>query len=189
MEPARHNQVPRYIYFVITAILALMYCYAAFIDTQPAEKVVEDFYTAYFSRDYASVAENLSVFWAVQFLPQYSNYTAEKLLANREQVIKDIEEVITDIESKNKFPSGLTVNIEKKYSKRGKNSAIVAYSFMEKGQKHHMEMAILIYEKGAFRIISFSPASPQELESITKEDIKNLDEQFAQLLNKKPASL
>ncbi|SHG52130.1 hypothetical protein SAMN02745221_00379 [Thermosyntropha lipolytica DSM 11003] len=189
METKNNNSVPKYIYFVIPAILALMYFYAAFIDTSPAEKVVEDFYDAYFSRDYARVAQNLSVFWAVQFLPQYSTYSPAELLERREQVIKDIEQVITDIESQNKFPSDLTVNIEKKYSQKGKNSAIVAYSFIENGQKQHMEMAILIYEKGAFRIISFYPVSQEELQNITKEDMKNLDEQFSSLLNNKPARL
>lgn len=189
MESNNNNKVPRYIYFVIIAILALMYYYAAFIDTAPAENVVEDFYDAYFTRDYARVAQNLSVFWAFKLLPQYSSYSPDELLKNREQIIKDIEQVIAHIESQNKFPSDLSVNIEKKYSKKGKNSAIVAYSFIQSGKKQHMEMALLIYEKGAFRIISFSPASPEELENITKDDIKNLDQQFYKLLNNKPARL
>lgn len=181
MEKKVNQEFPKYIYFLMAAILALMYYYAAFVDTAPAENVVADFYDAYFSRDYERVAQNLSVFWAVQFLPQYSNYSPAELLKNRDQVIKDIAEVITEIESGNKFPSELSIKIEKKYSKKGKNSAIVAYSFIESGQKHGMEMAILIYEQEAWRIISFAPADPAELETITKEDIQNLDRQFANL--------
>ncbi|MBO8158108.1 hypothetical protein [Thermosyntropha sp.] len=181
MNKTAANGVPRYIYFVIVAILALMYYYAAFVDTSPAENAVEDFYTAYFNRDYAAAAQNLSVFWAVQFLPQYQSYSPEELIKNRDKIIKEITEIITEIESKNKIPSDLSIKIQKKYSKREKNSAVVAYSFVEKGKEQGMEVAILIYEKGGWRIISFSPTAPEAMEQITKQDMKDLDKQFSEL--------
>lgn len=175
-------RVPRFIFVVIIAILASMYWYAAYGDTPAPEKTVKIFYQAYFDRDFNTVANNLSVFWAVRFLPDYASMSPEQLLENRTKIEGDISKVIADIEKDNQIPKGVSIEVMKEYTKMGKNSAIVVYGFKENGEVTSMETALLINEKGQLRIFNMSPVDPQTLEQIKAVDINVLDENFDSLL-------
>lgn len=175
-------RVPRFIFVVIIAILASMYWYAAYGDTPAPEKTVKIFYQAYFDRDFNTVANNLSVFWAVRFLPDYASMSPEQLLENRTKIEGDISKVIADIEKDNQIPKGVSIEVMKEYTKMGKNSAIVVYGFKENGEVTSMETALLINEKGKLRIFNMSPVDPQTLEQIKAVDINVLDENFDSLL-------
>ncbi len=175
-------RVPRFIFVVVIAMFAAMYWYAAYGDTPAPEKTVKTFYQAYFDRDFNTVAQNLSVFWSVRFLPDYASMTPEQLLENRTKIEGDISKVIADIEKENSVPKGVSIEVMKEYTKMGENSAIVVYSFMENGKATGMETALLIKEKGQLRIFNMSPIDPQTLEQIKAVDIKVLDENFDSLL-------
>lgn len=182
METTVTRRVPKFIYVIIIAVLGLMYYYAAFIDTPLPERTVQNFYQAYFDKDYETVAENLSVFWAVQFLPEYHNMSPVELVENRAKIEKDIAFIISEIEKDAKYPEDLHIVIDSKLTKLAENSAIVGYTFAENGQASGMEVAILIKEDGAFRIYNMSPANPSDLENITTENMQILDENFKKLL-------
>ena len=175
-------RVPRFIFVVIIAIFAAMYWYAAYGDTPAPEKTVKTFYQAYFDRDFDTVAKNLSVFWSVRFLPDYASMSPEQLLENRTKIEADISKVIADIEKENSVPKGVSIEVMKEYTKMGKNSAIVVYSFKENGKDTGMETALLIKEKGQLRIFNMSPIDPETLEQIKAVDINVLDENFDSLL-------
>lgn len=177
--------VPKSIFIIIVAILASMFYYAAFIDKSGAEKTVEDFYQAYFNRDYDTVAEHLSVFWAVQFLPQYQNLSPGQLLENRATIEKEIAQIIKEIEEDTKYPENLRIEVNSSLTKQRDNSALVGYTFQENGETSGMEVAILINESGAYRIYSMSPANPTDIQGITDENMDNLDANFKSLLEQK----
>lgn len=174
--------VPKSIYIIIVATLAAMFIYATYIDSLPAEKTVENFYKAYFNRDYETVAEHLSVFWSVQFLPQYQNLSPGELIANRPQIEKDIAQIIAEIEGDTTYPKDLHIVVNSQFTKQTDNSALVGYSFRESGEISGMEIAILINESGAYRIYSMLPANPNDIESITDENMDILDANFKMLL-------
>jgi hypothetical protein len=176
------RRVPRFIFAVILLGLAGLYWFAAYGDTPAPEKVVKNFYHAYFNRDFNTVAQNLSVFWSVRFLPDYASQTPAELLANRSKVEKDIASVITDIEKDNEIPTDVTIEIMKDYTKIGKESAIVVYNFIEGGKKTSMEASILILENGQFRIFNMSPVDDSVLDQIKSLDINILDQNFTDLL-------
>lgn len=159
-----------------------MYYYAAYVDVANPEKVVENFYEAYFARDYEKVAENLSVFWAVQFVPQYTSQSPAELLSNREELIKKIGQLIAEQEKENLMEDNYSVEIHQEYTRQGTNSALVVYSIKQNGNEVSMEMAILINEAGQFRIFSMTPVNKEALEMITEEDIQALEKSFTELL-------
>jgi len=174
--------VPKILYVLIIVILAGMYYYAAYVDVSNPEKVVENFYNAYFAGDYDNVAENLSVFWSVQFLPEYTSQSPAELLNNRDEIIKEINQVISEQEKENPLEDNYSVEIHPEYTRQGMNSALVVYSIKQNGNKVGMEMAILINEAGQFRIFSMTPVNTESLEMITEEDVQALEKSFTELL-------
>jgi len=181
-DKSAKRRVPRSIFVIIILSFAALYWYSAYGATPAPEKTVKTFYQAYFNRDYNTVAKNLSVFWSVRFLPQYASMSAPELLENRTKIEGEISKIIADIEKENEVPEGVTIDIMKEYTKIGKESAIVVYEFKEKGTVTSMETAILILEKGQFRIFNMSPVDTTVLEQIKALDINILDENFADLL-------
>ena len=117
-----------------------MYYYAA-MDVSEPEKVVEDFHSAYFNRDYETMAENLSVFWSVQFLPQYTSQSPAELLNNRDQIVKEISQVIAEQEEENILEDNYSIEVNPEYTRKGTNSAVVVYSVKQDGNKLGMELA------------------------------------------------
>lgn len=179
------RRVPRFIFVMILVCFAGLYWYAVYGDTPTAspEKTVTDFYQAYFNRDFDTVAQNLSVFWSVRFLPEYASMSAAELLENSPQIEKDIASVISEIEQDNQIPSGVTVDIIKDYTRVGQDSAIVVYDFNEDGTVTSREAAILILENGQFKIFNMSPVDDSVLEQIKTVDMNSLDKNFEELLN------
>lgn len=159
-----------------------MYYYAAFVDVSDPEQVVEDFYTAYFERDFETVAENLSVFWSVQLLPQYTSQTPTELLNNRDEIIAAVSQVIAEQEKNNPLADNLSVEVLSEYTRQGNNSALVVYSIKENGTEVSLEMAILIKEADSFRIFSMTPVNKEALNMVTEEDFNALEESFTELL-------
>jgi len=175
-------RVPRFLLVVIVLLLAGMYSYAAFMDKPAPEKTVNNFYQGYFTKDYNAVASNLSVFWSVRFLPEHQDQTPAELLAARSQIEKEIATVIAEIEADNELPEGLEIKILEEYTKIGTNSALVVYDFLEQGQPTSREAALLINEKGQFRIFNMSPLDDSLMEEVKNFAIEDLDEGFATLL-------
>lgn len=180
-EPSKSG-VPRFLFVAIIAILGAMFWYSAYGETPAPEKTVKTFYQAYFDRDFDTVAKNLSVFWSVRFLPEYADMEPAELLANRTKIEADISKVIAEIESQNTVPQGVSIEIMKEYTKMGKNSAIVVYSFNEDGKDTGMETALLIKENDKLRIFNMSPIDAETLEQIKAVDMTILDENFDSLL-------
>lgn len=185
MENTVRAGSPKWIWVVIIALLASMYSYAAYFDPTRPDKAVENFYQAYFARDYNTVASHLSVFWAVRFLPQYADMSPEELVNNRAKIEKDISKVIATIEENNASPKNIKIEIMKPYTKIGNYSAIVLYEFKEKNTSQGMEAAILIKEQGRFRIFTMTPVDTQGLDQVKAADINELDTNFKQLLETK----
>ena len=178
------RRVPRALFAIILICFAGLYWFAAYGDTPAPEKTVKNFYQAYFNRDFNTVAQNLSVFWSVRLLSEnYATMTPAELLANRAAIEKEVAAAIADIEKDNQIPAGVTISVMKDYTKVGKESAIVVYSFMEGGKATSMEAAILIMEKGQFRIFNMSPVDASVLDQIKSLDVNILDQNFADLLN------
>lgn len=173
--------VPKVLYVFIIVILAAMYYYAAYIDVSKPEKVVQNFYAAYFDRNYEKVAENLSVFWSVQFLPQYTSQSPAQLLENRDKIVAEVRDVIAEVEKGNQIPPDMSVRVLPQYTKQRPNSALVAYSVQQDVRPASMEMAILIKEAGRYRIYSMTPVNTEALEMIKEEDVDALEESFAEL--------
>lgn len=181
----RASYVPKYIYVIIIATLAVMFIYGQYIDSTPAEKTVENFYNAYFNRDFDTVAQYLSVFWSVQFLPQYQDLSPRELIERRPDIEKDIARILAELEKDITYPEDLHIVINSEYTRETANSAIVGYVFQEKEETSGVELAILINESGAYRIYSVISADQADLNSITDENMEILDANFKKLLEQK----
>lgn len=180
-----NHSVPKPIFLIILIVFMAMSYYAHFLDTPAPEKAVNNFYSAYFNQDYDTVAQNLSVFWAVQLLPQYYAMSPAELLENRDAIEKDMAAVIRSIEEGATYPENLNIKIDSTLTREMPHSALVGYTFEENGQAMGMEIAILIKEKNAFRIYNMSPGQPEFLETVTAEDMQILDDNFKLLLEQK----
>ncbi len=176
------SRVPRSLLVIIIILLAALYSYAAFIDKPAPEKTVEEFYQAYLTQDFDTVAQNLSVFWSVRLLPEYANQSPTELIEARSEIEPKISAILLAIEEGNTTPGSISVQVLPEYTQTGENSAIVAYSFIENGQVIGLETAILIKERGQFRIFTMSPINETVLDQIKDMDVNTLDESFATLL-------
>lgn len=182
LEKVVTKSAPKSLYFIIIAALVAMYLYAVFFDFPAPEKTVQNYYTAYFNKDYDNVAGNLSVFWAVESLPQYHDMSPAELIQNRALIEKDFSVFIAEIEKDTQYPQDLHIEIEPSYTKMGNNCAFVGYLFKEKDQELGMGVALLLREKGAFRIYDMAPVPLEYLETVTEEDMQQLDADFQRLL-------
>lgn len=183
LEKTAAKGVPKIILVMIPLILAAMYYYAAFIDTSAPENTVRDFYGAYFEKDYETVSNNLSVFWGAQMLPQYASLKPQELLNKRAQIESDMAAFLANYGGNAPVPEDLSIEILKKYTKKGEYGAMVAYSFKEAGEEKSLEAAFLVKEDGKFRIYNLVPISRDILPQVANYDIKSLDSQISQLLN------
>lgn len=182
MENTPPAKVPVFIWVVIVALLAGMYGYAAFWDPGRPEKTVQNFYQAYFTGDFDTVADNLSVFWAARLLPQYMNMNATELLAHRSEIEKEISQLFSEVESMYDAPRDISVEVLKPYTKEGELGAVVVYRFKEKSQNAGMEAALLIKENGRFRIFTMTAVDEFSLLQIKAMDISEMDQNFNELL-------
>lgn len=182
MENTSPARVPRFIWVVIIALLASMYSYAVYFDPTNPEKTVKNYFQAYLTKDYDAVASNLSVFLAARTLPQYAEMTSVELVNNREKIEKDLSKVISSMEKNNPVPENITIEVMPEYTKKGNNAAIVLYQIKVAGKDSGMQAAILIMEKGRFRIMDMTAIDPQALEQIKAENIDELDANFAEIL-------
>ena len=179
------TRVPRSLFVFIILILGAMYYYAAYVDSPDPEQTVENFYQAYFSHDYDTMAENLSVFWSVNFLPQYQTLTPAQLLEKRDAIEKETSAMLAKLEEQTTIPSGIDMEFLPSYTQVGEKSAVTAYEFKQNGESMGMELAILIKEDNQLRIINTMPVNKETLEQIKTSDISDLDSSFEQLLNAK----
>lgn len=175
-------QVPKVLYAVIILILAGMYYYADVLDVRSPEETVQTFYEAYFEQDYAVVAENISVFWAAQLLPDYSTKDSKDLLANRPAIEKDVAEFFSTVETGQKPPEGIKLQVKPEYTMTGEYSALVVYELLQDEESLTMEVAMLIKEGKDFYVINVYPLQASDLNAVKNFDIAQLDATFKQLL-------
>ena len=128
------------------------------------------------------MSANLSVFWSVQFLPQYTSLSPAELLNNRDAIIKEVRQVIAEGEKENILEEDYSIEVLPEYTRQGTNSALVVYSIKENGREVSLEMAILIKEDSQFRIFNMMPTNKEALDMITHEDFKALEESLGKLL-------
>lgn len=185
MNEPTQRRVPRFIPVLVLVLLAGMYYYAAYIDSSGPEETVNNFYHAYFNKDFDTVAQNLSVFWGVRLLPQYTSMQPAELLKNRAEIEKEVGTILKSTEKDNPIPANTSIEILKENTKVGKNSAIVVYDIKENGKKIFTEAAILINELNKFRILEMIPIDASNLEQLKQIDINTLDKNFETLLNTK----
>lgn len=184
MDKPIKRGVPKSILVIIIVILAAMYYYAAYEDYSNPEVAVKSFYTAYFHNDYQTVAENLSVFWGVQFMPQYMLMSPDQLIENRPAIEKNMTEFISRVETENKVPTDMTIKILPRYTQRAENTALVAYEFKQKDKSVGMEMALLLKEKNRMHILKMMPVTEEQLQQLNGNDITVLEESFKDMLGR-----
>ena len=180
-HPAKTG-VPKVLPVLIVAILAGMYYYAAYVDISSPDKTVDHFYQAYFAKDYESVAQDLSVFWSVNYLPQYVNMSPSELLQNRAEIEKETAAMLQNLEGDQPLEEDISIEVLKEYTKTGEYSALVVYQVMQQEQPIQKEVAFLIREAGDYKIINLSPIRESDLEIVKSYDLDQLDDSFKQLL-------
>jgi hypothetical protein len=174
--------VPKFLYVLIIVILAGMFYYAEYVDISDPEKVIADFYSAYFTQDYQATADNLSVFWSVNYLPQYATEEPANLVAEREKVVKETADLIKEMEAGNPMPDNLSIKVLPEYTRTLPNSAVVVYSFLEDGKEVGKSVAILIMEAGQYRILNWQPIPDEALATVKDIDLAAIDKNFQDLM-------
>jgi hypothetical protein len=174
--------VPKWIFLVIIIIISVMFLYASYWDRPVAEETVDEFYHAYFDKDFETMAQNLSVFWSANFLPQYAYMDKDELLASRPEIEKATVEMFTSIEGEEPMPSNIDVKILKEYTKQGENSALVVYEIVEGKTVAGTEAALLIQEESGYKIFTMASVDRATLQQLKDVDISILDENFGHLL-------
>jgi len=176
--------VPKSLFVLIIVILASMFYYAAYRDYSNPEVAVKTFYQAYFKSDYPTMAQNLSVFWGVQFMPQYMLMSPQELIENRPAIEKSMAEFISQMESENKVPANMSIKILPKYTQRADHTALVVYEFRQHNKSVGMEMSLLVKEHNRMRIFQMMPADQAQLDQLTGNDIAPMEASFKEMLER-----
>ena len=174
--------VPKSLFILIIVILASMFYYAAYRDYSNPEVTVKSFYQAYFKSDYETMSQNLSVFWGVQFMPQYMLMSPQELIENRPTIEDSMTEFISRMESENKVPSNMSIKILSKYTQRADNTALVAYEFRQQNKLVGIEMALLVKENNRMRILQMMQVDQKQLNQLSGNDIAEMEESFKEIL-------
>ena len=182
MNQTPSRGVPKFLYVLIIVILAAMFYYAEYVDTSDPENVIANFYSAYFAGDYQATADNLSVFWSVNYLPQYATEEPVNLVAKRETVVKETAELIKEMDAGNPMPDNLGVKVIPEYTRTMPNSAVVVYSFLEDDKEVGKSVSILIMEDKQYRILSWQPIPDEALETVKDIDLAAMDKNFQDLM-------
>ncbi len=182
MDKPVERGVPKILFLLIILILAAMYYYAAYRDHSNPEVAVRDFYNGYFQKDYETVAQNLSVFWGVQFMPEYMLMSPQELIEDRPAIEKKMGDFISRVEAETKIPAGMSIKILPKYTQRAENTALVAYELKEKNKPAGMEMALLLKEKNRMYILKMMAVNQEQLQQLNGNDISDLEQSFQEML-------
>ncbi|NLW92037.1 MAG: hypothetical protein GXY34_10640 [Syntrophomonadaceae bacterium] len=173
--------VPAVLYFLMIAILAGMYYFAAFVMYANPEKVVNAYYDAYFAGDFKTVSEHTSVFLAAQALPQYGNLSPATLVAERREIEKDIA-LIMEQNADTANYEGLSIEVMPEYTRKGESTAIVVYKVLKDGKELGMEAAIMDKETKRLRLFQTTPIVKESLAEIKQLDMKEMDKNLATML-------
>lgn len=184
MDKPVKRGVPKILFILIIVLLAAMYYYAAYRDYSNPEVTVRNFYNAYFQKDYETVAQNLSVFWGVQFMPEYMLMSPQELIADRPAIEKKMGDFISRVEAESKIPADMSIKILSKYTQRAENTALVAYEFKEKNKSAGMEMALLLKENNRMYILKMMPVNEEQLQQLNGNDISELEQSFKEMLGR-----
>ena len=175
-------RVPQSLLALVVIILGAMYYYAAYVDIPTPEDTVTEFYEAYFNQDYSMAAENISVFWAAQLLPEYADLKPGELLADRATLEKETAEFFSMAEQQNPTPPDVGVVVNPAYSRIGESSALVVYELTQENEPVSMEIAMLIKETDRFYILNIYPLQEANLKDIQEFDMDALDSDFKAIL-------
>ncbi len=175
-------QVPRSLIFLAVIILGAMYYYAAYVDFPTPEDTVNEFYEAFFVQDYEIAAQNISVFWAAQLLPEYANHQPSQLLSERTALEKEAAQFFAMIEEYNPTPPGLKIKVDPDYSRTGQYGALVVYELNQGGEPLSREMAMLIKENNRFYIMNLYPLQEENLKDVLEFDMEALDSDLEALM-------
>jgi hypothetical protein len=146
--------------------------------------VVRTYYQAYFKGDYETMAQNLSVFWGVQFMPQYMTMSPQELIENRPAIEKNMAEFISGMELGNKVQDNMSINMLPEYTQRTDNTALVVYEFRQQNKAVGMEMALLLKENNHMRILKMITVDQEQLDHLTGNDIAEIEESFKEMLER-----
>lgn len=182
MDKPVKKEVPKSLFVLIIVILASMFYYAAYKDPSNPEVIVRNFYNAYFQNDYETVAQNLSVFWGAQFMPQYMLMSPEELIEKRPIIEKNMTKLISQIESQNKIPDDMNVKILSKYTQRQKNTGLVVYELREKNKPINLEMALLLKENNRMYLLQWWSIDREQLQQLNKNDLVAIEAYYSELL-------
>ena len=183
--PAAPVKTPVSLFVLIILILGATYYYAAFVDTSSSngpEATVNSFYRAYFEHDYDTVSSETSVFWAIQYLPQYQNLDPAQVMAERSEIIQDFAEVLYSLGASQPVQGDISIQILPHYTRILSHSALIAYDFIQDGNPAGMEAALLIKEDGGFKIYSVNPTSEEVMLSVTDDDMELINNNCKALL-------
>lgn len=175
-------QIPRSLPVLAVVILAAMFYYAAFIEIPTPEDTVAEFYEAFFIQDFDLAAQNISVFWAAQLLPDYADHKPAQLLAERPALEKEAAKFFARVEEQNPTPPDVSIAINPAYSRTGEYSALVVYELSQGSDAVSMEIAILIKENDRFYIMNVIPLREENLKDVQEFDMGDLDADFQEIL-------
>jgi len=184
LDTAKKAGVPIVLPILAVIAFAAMFCLATFYPnigkTGGPEKTVENFYLAYAGSDYEGMAENLSVFWSLQFLPQYGVNKPSELIEKRPEIVKDTAEILssttTDIDTE------LKVKVLPEYTQEWNNTAMVVYAGLKDEEEMGREVALLVKEKEDFYIYIWMPIYDEESIETLKSEFSEFDTYYSEIL-------
>ncbi len=186
MDTPKKAGFPKILPVLIVVILAAMYYIAAYYpdlgQAKGPEKTVDNFYASYINSDYQGMAENLSVFWSLQFLPQYSGSKPSELIAQRDVIEKETAELLSSTTTN--IETGLKIEVQKEYTKEWKNTAMVVYAGSLGEEELGREVALLVKENKQFYLYMWMPFEDDASLSALETDFSKFDTYYTEVLAK-----
>ena len=180
MDTPKKDGVPKILPVLIVVIFAVMYYFAAFYPTTGPEKTVEKFYASYIDKDFQGIAESVSVFWAVQFLPQHSSEKPSELIAKRETIEKETAAYLA--ENPAETQTDLTVEVLPEYTKEWENTAMVVYAGFKGEEKLGREVALMLKENNNYYLYMWIPLENDAVLEEAQASFEKFDADYTKVL-------
>ena len=169
---------------LVVVIFAAMFYLATYYPdlgkTQGPEKAVENFYIAYAQSDYQGMAENLSVFWSLQFLPQYGDKSPTELIAQRDEIVKAAAEILSSTTTE--VESELKIKVLPEFTQKWNNTAMVVYAGFLGEEELGREVALLVKEDNNYYLYLWMPFYNDESLETLKSDFSEFDTYYSEVL-------
>jgi len=164
---ANENRVPFFIPVTAIVLVALMFCYSAFLDPSFPDKTLKNFYQSYMAQDYTDAASSLSVILAGN-TAEFANNSSAEMMEMRDAVNEVLAANLSAAALYADSFEGVSIQILPSNVLKGANTALVPfYVYREGVEEPTAYVALMAKEGAAYKLLATQEIEAEEIGSLS----------------------